>query len=427
MRSHYINAAKKEKEATVAGWVYDIRDLGKLKFVLIRDRSGILQVTAKKGVVSDAILEAMKCNREDVVICKGKLVPNKIAPDGIEMIPDHFEILNKIERKLPIDTTDAVPSELDTRLDHRYLDLRRKKISAIFTIKALVAKAFRESLMNQQFVEIHPSCITGAATEGGTDVFPIQYFENLAFLVQSPQLYKQMAVIGGFDRVFMTVPVFRAEKHNTTTHLNEVVQMDIEMGFADHTDAMEVLENVVTHILKTIQMEAKEELKTLGVELLVPKKINRYTYTELIEKLNKAGFKMKQGEDFSKDAEKKLEEILGEELYIIYEWPTTIRAFYSMPSEKDEKKCNAFDLIYRGLEISSGAQRTHKIEILEDQLNKRGLDPYKFEFYLNAFRMGAPPHAGWSIGLERLTMKICKLDNIREAVLFPRDRTRLHP
>ncbi len=426
-RTHYISEAKKSKKAKIAGWVYDFRDLGKLKFVLVRDRTGILQVTAKKGSISDELLNAIKCNREDVVVFEGEIVPNKISPDGVEMIPSSFEILNKVERKLPVDTSDAVPAELETRLDHRYVDLRRKKISAIFSIKSIVANAFREYLLKHHFVEIHPSCISGAATEGGTDVFPIQYFENLAFLVQSPQLYKQMAVIGGFDRVFMTVPVFRAEKHNTTTHLNEVLQMDIEMGFADHDEAMDVLEGTVLHILKSVKEKAPAELSVLGSELRVPPKIPRHAYSGLVSKLNKAGFKMEEGEDFSKEAEKKLQEILGEDIYFIYEWPTAIRAFYSMPTEKDESKCNAFDLIYRGLEISSGAQRIHKVEILEEQFRKRGLDPYKFEFYTNAFRMGAPPHAGWSIGLERLTMKICNLDNIREATLFPRDRTRLYP
>ena len=425
-RTHYINEAKKAKKAKIAGWVYDFRDLGKLKFILVRDRTGILQVTAKKGKIDDSLLDAIKCNREDVVTFEGELVPNKIAPDGVELIPTSFEILNKVERKLPVDPSDAVPAELDTRLDYRYVDLRRKKVSAVFKIKSIVANAFREYLLQEQFVEIHPSCITGAATEGGTDVFPIQYFENLAFLVQSPQLYKQLTVIGGFDRVFMTVPVFRAEKHNTVTHLNEVLQMDIEMGFADHEDVMKILEGVVLHVLNSVKEHASADLEAVSSKLEVPKNIPRYTYTDLIDKLNKAKFKINWGDDFSKEAEKKLQELLGEDLYFIYEWPTATRAFYSMP-QKDEKKCNAFDLVYRGLEIASGAQRIHKVEILEDQLKKRGLDPYKFEFYLNAFRMGAPPHAGWSIGLERLTMKICNLDNIREATLFPRDRTRLYP
>jgi aspartyl-tRNA synthetase len=278
------------------------------------------------------------------------------------------------------------------------------------------------------FAEIHPSCITGAATEGGADVFQIQYFETPAYLVQSPQLYKQLAVIGGFDKVFITMPVFRAEKHNTTTHLNEIIQMDIEMGFADHMDAMKVLEDVILSMLRKVKEGAKDELHLLnGGEVAVPEKLNYYKYGDLVEKLNKHDHAMEWGEDFSKEAEKKLSGILNDELYFIYDWPTKIRAFYSMPQEENEEVCNAFDLVYRGLEIASGAQRIHIASKIEDQLSKRGIDPYKFEFYLNAFRMGAPPHAGWSIGLERLTMLVCNQENIREAMMFPRDRVRLYP
>jgi len=428
-RTHYIAEAKKNpnEKIGIAGWVHDVRDLGKLKFVIVRDRTGLLQVTMKKGIVPDDVLAAATLNKEDVVSFEGVLKENKIAPDGMELIPERFELLNKVERKLPIDPTGVIPSELDTRIDFRYLDLRKKDTAAVFKVKSLVANAFREKLLELGFLEIHPSAITGAATEGGADVFPIQYFENRAYLVQSPQLYKQLAVIGGFDRVFMTVPVFRAEKHNTTTHLNEIVQMDIEMGFADHLDAMDVLEKVTLHILTKVEKEMGHELEALSPDIDVPEKVPRHTYTELVELLNKNNYKMEWGEDFSKEAEKKLYEILSEELYFIYDWPTAIRAFYSMPDEKDKKICHAFDLIYRGLEISSGAKRIHLPALLEEALKTRGLDPNSFDFYLNAFRMGAPPHAGWSIGLERLVMKMCNLENIREAMLFPRDRTRLHP
>lgn len=423
----YISEAKKTKgKVHVAGWVHEFRNLGKLKFILLRDRTGILQITIKKGQTNDALV-ALEVNREDVISVEGELVANKIAPDGIELLPEKIELLAKVERKLPVDTSDLVPAEIETRLDHRYVDLRRKKTLATFLIKSTLANAFREALLGKQFVEIHPTCITGAATEGGTDVFPLQYFENLAYLVQSPQLYKQLCVIGGLDRVFMTVPVFRAEKHNTTTHLNEIIQMDIEMGFADHLDVMEILGEVVLHMLKKAKEERSEELAALGSEIKIPQKIPRYTYSELVEKLKKHDFAMEWGQDFSKDAEKKLAELLGEELYFIYDWPTKVRAFYSQPSAENEESCHAFDLVYRGLEIASGAQRIHRVDVLENQLKKRGLDPYAFEFYLNAFRLGAPPHAGWSIGLERLAMKVCNLPNIREAMLFPRDRTRLHP
>ena len=238
-RTHYIRDAKTAREGSVriAGWVHDFRDLGKLKFVLVRDITGIMQVTLKKGVVDEAMLSAMKLNKEDVVSFEGTIKENKVAPDGVELMPAAFEHLNKVERKLPVDPTGVVPSELDTRLDNRFIDLRRKEVSLIFRAKAIAAQAFREKLAELGFIEIHTSAITGAATEGGADVFELQYFENKAYLVQSPQLYKQLAVIGGFDRVMMSVPVFRAEKHNTTAHLNEITQMDIEMGFADHNDA----------------------------------------------------------------------------------------------------------------------------------------------------------------------------------------------
>jgi len=425
----YIKEAKETKgKVRIAGWVHDVRDLGKMKFVLVRDITGIMQIIMKKGVVDDALLEAVKVNKEDVVAFEGEVKENKMAPDGVELVPSKFEHLNRVERKLPVDPTGVVPSELDTRLDHRYIDLRREDISLIFRAKSIAVSAFREKLQELGFLEIHRSAISGAATEGGADVFELRYFENKAYLVQSPQLYKQLAVIGGFDRVMMTVPVFRAEKHNTTAHLNEITQMDIEMGFADHNDAMDVLEQTTLHMLKRVKEEIGEEIaKRFGEEVAVPSKVPRYTYKELVEKLSTNGFEMKHGWDFTKEAEKKLHELLGDELYFIYDWPTEIRAFYSMPDEKEPETCHAFDLMYRGMEISSGAKRIHLTSVLEEQLKKRDLDPADFEFYLKAFRMGAPPHAGWSIGLERFVMKLCKQENIRECMLFPRDRTRLLP
>ena len=427
-RKQYVSEAKKlkGKEVEIAGWVNEFRNIGKVRFIILRDRSGLIQITAKKGVVSDDVLDSFEFNREDVVRVIGKVVENKIAPDGVEVIPEKVELLSKVEKKLPVDPLDIVSSDLDTRLDFRYIDLRRKAPSAIFSIKSQIAKAFRDEVRELGFQEIHPTSLTGAATEGGTEVFPILYFDRKAFLAQSPQLYKQLAVIGGMDKVFMVTPVFRAEKHATTTHLNEIIQMDVEIGFADHNDAMDVLEKVFINILKEVS-KMKEELAVLNTEVSVPKKINRYSYDKVVEILKDAKFPIEWGDDLSKEAEKKLDELLKDEAYFIYEWPTNSRAFYSMPKEGVEDLCNAFDLIYRGLEIASGAQRIHTPNLLESQLKKRGLDPADFEFYINAFRVGAPPHAGWSIGLERITQKITNQSNIRECMLFPRDRHRLHP
>ncbi len=402
-----IKEAKEEigKEIVIAGYVKEFRNLGRIKFVILRDWKDEIQVVLKN--------EDISLNREDVVEFKGKSQENKIAPGGIEFIPETYTILSRVERKLPVDTLDLVKSELDTRLTYRFIDLRKRKIENIFIKKSHILRAFRNFLYKNEFIEINPPIIVGAATEGGADVFEIKYFERKAYLAQSPQLYKQMAIVGGLEKVFMTIPVFRAEKHNTTTHLNEILQMDVEMAYADDKKAMKLLEETFKYILKQV----------------VKKDVNVYyhTYTELVDLLNENNIKKEWGEDFTKEEEKKLNEILNEEAYIIYEWPTLARAFYSMPKENEPELCKAYDLIYKGLEISSGAQRIHIPSLLEEQLRKRGLNPIDFSFYIDAFRFGAPPHAGWSIGLERITMKMLDLDNIREASLFPRDRTRITP
>jgi len=428
-RTHYVSEAKKliGSEVTLAGWVHEVRDLGKLKFVQLRDQTGIIQVTAKQGREPDAALAAMSQPKETVVQVRGKVAASKIAESGCELIPSEFIVLNGLSAKVPFEVTGKVPAELDVRLDNRSVDLRTAKTAAIFRIRSVLANAFREKALSFGCIELQTPCIVEAATEGGADLFKVQYFEKDAYLVQSPQLYKQLCVIGGMDRVFMTVPVFRAEKHNTLTHLNEATQMDIEAAFITPDEAIDMLEAATIHCVSSVKEKCASELAVLGRELSVPAKIPRHTYTELVEKLNAAGVPFTWGEDFSRETEAKLTEVLGYSTYFITKWPTAIRAFYSMPSQEDPKICNAYDLNYEGLEISSGAQRVHQPEVIISQLKSRGLNPEDFSFYVNAFRVGAPPHCGWSIGLDRLTMKVCGLHNIREAVLFPRDRVRVRP
>ncbi len=430
MRTHYVSQVTDKMDGqavTVAGWAHEIRDIGKIKFLVLRDRTGLMQVTAKRGIVPDEVVDSINFVKETVVQVEGKVVVGKGAKAGIELIPSKVVVLGPVSETIPFEVTGKVPADLDVRLDNRYIDLRRLETTAIFKIRSVAHAAFREKLQELDFQEITPPSIVAAATEGGTNLFKVQYFEKEAYLAQSPQLYKQLAVVGGMDRVFMTCPIFRAEKHNTTSHLNEILQMDIEMGFGDHNDAMEVLGNVALHIISAVKERCPRELKILGRELKVPKKVSRYTYTDMLERLNKLGSPTKWGEDFTKEDEKRMPGAVGEELFIITEWPTDIRAFYSMPKAGDPKICNAYDLVYMGMEIASGAQRIHIPELLVKQLEGRGLNPKNFEFYVRAFRMGAPPHAGWSIGLERITMAICGVSNIRECSLFPRDRTRLTP
>ena len=427
-RTHYIKDAVSQvgKKVRLAGWAHEVRDKGKMKFVLLRDKTGIIQLFAKEGVLSAEDFAKLSCPKETVLCVEGEIKESKIAKSGVEMIPSSVEILGALSAKVPFELTGKVPADLDVRLDHRSVDLRRAETNAIFSIKSQVAHSFRDYLFNQGFDEIHPTCIVSAATEGGADLFSVKYFEKDAYLAQSPQLYKQMAVIGGLDKIFMTMPVYRAEKHNTLEHLNEVLQMDVEMGFCTDSEALDALEGTFLHILKSVSENCQPQLEVLGANPVVPSKVNRYTYTSLVEKLNSHDAKIEWGEDFNREHEAKLNEVLGEDAYIITEWPTKIRAFYSMPNE-DEKTCKAYDLIYKGLEISSGAQRIHVPELLEKQLEFHGCNPSDFKFYIDAFRVGAPPHAGWSIGIERIVMKICGLHNIREASMFPRDRHRLSP
>ena len=425
VKKHSVSEAPEliGKEIETAGYVHEYRDVGKIKFIVLRDWTGIIQIVVKKNNYPD--FDSLNLNREDVIFVKGKVMENKIAPNGIELVPSKIILLSKVMKKLPVDPSGKVKSELDTRLDYRYLDLRKPDIKDIFVVKSKLSNAFSSSCLKRGFLEIHPTSLVATATEGGADVFPVDYFESKAFLAQSPQLYKQIAIVGGLEKVFMKMHVFRAEKHNTTTHLNEIFQMDIEAAFIDHKKAMSYLEEIFLEMLNEINKI--EETREVNPEFSVPKKVKKYTYTEIVDLLNENNIKIEWGNDFSKEEEKKIYEILNEEAFIIYEWPTLSRAFYSMPKEGDEEVCLAYDLMYKGLEISSGAQRIHIPELIEQQLKKRALKPEDFDFYIEAFKYGAPPHAGWSIGLERMTMKALNLNNIREATLFPRDRTRIFP
>ncbi|NPA22444.1 MAG: aspartate--tRNA(Asn) ligase [Candidatus Micrarchaeota archaeon] len=409
-----IKSVKPGQEVTLYGYVHEFRDLGKIKFIQLRDRTGTIQVTVKNQ-------PDLELNREDVVKVKGKVQESNIAKAGIEVISEKVEVLSKVKKKLPVDPTGVVPSELDTRLKYRVLDLRKPEIRRIFEAKSHLAFAFRDYLYHRGFIEIHTSSIVAAATEGGAELFEVQYFEKKAYLAQSPQLYKQIAVVGGLEKVYLTTPIFRAEKHNTIYHLNEAISLDVEMAFIeDHHDVIKVLKDVFKHMINyTAEKMGMPENKI--------NEIKTYTYTEAVDMLNKHGTKIEWGEDFSKEHEKALYEILKEDAYVITDFPADIRAFYTMRDPEDPRIGRSFDLFYRGLEVSSGAQRIHIPEVLEEELRKRGLDPLDFEFYIEAFRYGAPPHGGFGMGLERVTMKFMNLNNIREAMLFPRDRTRVTP
>lgn len=408
----------------IRGWIYDSRALGKIKFIVLRDLSGRMQVTAFNGGCDKKIFEEMdKIPRESVIVVEGKIQEMKQAPGGKELIPLNIEILGKAEHPLPIDISDFSKTELPKRLDYRYVDFHRQRIQAIFKIQTEIARSFREYFTNKDYIEIQPPYIIASASEGGTDLFPVQYFEKQAYLAQSPQLYKQM-VACSLEKTFTLGPAWRAEKHDTPRHINEIRMMDVEAAFMNQMEIMKEQEEVIRYIVKNIIEKCKKEVEILEIkDLKIPKGVY-LTYEEGI-KLAKG----KIGEDFTPEQEKVLCDKYPGDIVFVHSWPSSIKPFYIMPKNADPKSkvSEGFDALYGGVEISSGGQRIHIPELLKERIKSKGLNPANFKDYIDSFRYGAPPHSGWAIGLERITQIICRLENIKEAAMFPRDRYRLTP
>jgi nondiscriminating aspartyl-tRNA synthetase len=416
------------KEVIVMGRVVDMRDLGGIKFFILSDTEGTIQITTPKAKTDKKLLAKIdELTKESSVAVKGKVVAAGQAPKGVEVLPLEIRILNLASTPLPLDPRGRVKANLDTRLDARGLDLRRSESIAIFKIRHRAVQAIREYLISQNFIEVHTPKIVATATESGAALFPVSYFEREAFLSQSPQLYKEV-LTGCFERVFEVGPIFRAEEHDTPRHLNEATSIDIEAAYATADDVMEILEELIVRTFAQVKQKCADELRVLGHKLEVPKKpFPRITYDEVIKKLDHAGVKVIWGEDLPTPAAKKLGEIIGG-AYFIVDWPIAIKPFYIHPKKGDPKLSEAFDLMFRELELASGGTRIHQADMLVGQLKEKRLNPQSFESHLVNFKYGAvPPHAGWGLGLDRLTMVLTGAENIRECVLFPRDRQRLTP
>ncbi len=434
-RGRYTNELSENDfgaEVAIAGWVHEIRKLGGIAFILLRDRFGIVQVTAiKKELGNDKFKELTELPKESVIAVKGTVQPNEQVSKGFEILPQEFEILGQANSPLPLGVADEAKAELetklDTRLNNRYIDLRKPEIAAIFKIRATFLGAIREQLEAEGFIEINTPKIVATATEGGTELFKVDYFGQDAFLNQSPQLFKQIMMASGLDRIYEIGPAFRAEEHDTVRHINEFTSIDIEMAFADEEDAMGVLERAIHHSIQKLNTENQPELEILGTELPKTKlPYPRVEYSKCIEIAEARGVTVPPNEDFSMEATKAIAEEL-QDFYFITRWPTVIKPFYAQPFEDDPNYCRGFDLNYAEKEITSGAQRVHNIELLTTRLREQNLNPDDFEFYLKAFEYGMPPHAGWGLGTERTIMIFTGMENIRECILFPRDKKRLVP
>ncbi|MFX1366108.1 MAG: aspartate--tRNA(Asn) ligase [Promethearchaeota archaeon] len=430
-KTHYtkdLTSDMVDKEVILGGWVRNYRNLGGLKFISLQDKYGERQITLKKGVVSDELFENTKIGYQYCLMVKGIVKAFKEAPGGIEIIPSEIKLLNATPEKLPIDMTGETVSELDLRLNNRALDLRSLKNQAVFRIRGEMLRSIRAFLFEKDFTEIATPKIIGSATEGGTELFPIIYFDKEAFLTQSAQLYKEQ-LSGVYERVFEISDCFRAEKSRTRRHICEIFTLDVEMAFSKMEDILKILEEIVHNAIRDIrknQMTALEYLemddKTIVPEIPFP----RYKYEEIIELLNtKFEIDIEFGEDISTDAYRKL----GQELtsyYYITHWPMEIKPFYIMPSE-NPKYSESFDLQKGMLELTSGGTRVHNKQQLINALEKQGLNPASFKTHLQAFDYGMPPHAGFGLGIDRWLTIICGLDDIREAVMYPRTPDRLTP
>lgn len=438
LRTHYTSQIDPQSldgsEVSLAGWVHEVRDLGGICFVVLRDRAGRAQVTLVKKKIDPELFEtARKLVRESVIHIIGNVKAEGKAPGGYEIIPTSILLLNEADSPLPMDTTGKVEAELDTRLDSRFVDLRRDRTTAIFTIRHEVLRAVRNYLINNGFIDTTSPKVVSTATEGGTSLFPITYFDREAFLNQSPQLFKQILMSGGLDRVFEIGPIFRAEEHDTRRHLNEATSIDIEASFCDHFDVMEILENMIAAVYQHVKDNSARSLEVLELDLQVPQvPFPKITYEEAIEIVNNHGEELlKWGDDLSTLSEHTIGEYMQKERgtahYFIIDWPTETKPFYAMPYKNRSEYSKSFDLMHTTMELSSGAQRVHLHDLLKQQIESKGLNSEGFDFYLKAFKFGMPPHAGWGIGCERLVMTMLGVENIRDVVLFPRDRRRLSP
>ncbi len=422
----YISEISKNigKEVTIYGWLQNSRLVGSLLFIDMRDVSGICQVVFFKKNNQELFEKLKKVNRESVLKVKGNVVESQ-SKYGVEVQASDVEILNESLAPLPLGIVDPVEADIETRLENRFLDLRKQEKLAIFKIQTTISNSIRNFFLQNGFIEIHTPKIVAAATEGGTELFPVKYFERDAYLSQSPQLYKEIMMSAGFDKVFEIAPAFRAEEHNTTRHLNEFTSIDIEVSFQDDEGVMKILEDTIKVAADAVRDKNSRELSIIGKEPLnTSYSFKRISYSDYVKMAREKGFNIAEGEDLSTPILKAVGSEL-KEFYFITRWPRDLKPFYVQPY--DEVYSRGFDLQYGELEITSGAQRVHNPDVLISNLRKKGLNENSFSFYIKAFQYGMPPHAGWAIGLERLTMVLLDLNNIREATLFPRDRTRLTP
>ena len=417
-------------EVKTDGFVHSIRDMGEVTFVVLRKRSGLIQCVFEEGV---SALSPKELRESQTVRLCGMLQADERAPHGVEIRVKSGEILTSPYAPLPLPVGKwKLNTSLEAKLDNRSIALRNVRERAKFRIQEGIIRGFRDFLYSRQFTEIHTPKIGAKGAEGGSNIFKLDYFHKTAVLAQSPQFYKQM-MVGVFDRVFETAPVFRAEKHNTKRHLNEYTSLDFEMGYIDSfTDIMEMETGFLKYMVRLLEKEYASELRILGITLPDLRRIPMVRFDEAKRLVSeKYGRKMKNPYDLEPEEEvligRYFQEEYGADFVFVTHYPSRKRPFYAMDDPEDPAYTLSFDLLFHGLEITTGGQRIHDYRMLREKIAARGMSEEGMEQYLDTFRYGMPPHGGLGIGLERLTMKLVGEDNVRETTLFPRDLSRLEP
>lgn len=418
-------------DVVLAGWVHRRRQLGAVSFLVVRDRAGLAQVVIRDEAGRDAL---RGIGEESAVRVSGPAVANPAAPGGVELVDPVLEVLAPAIEPPPVELhRPTVSASLPTILDTAYVTLRHPRLAAVHRIAAAAVSGFQHTLQAQDFVAIHTPKIVAAATESGANVFALDYFGRPAYLAQSPQLYKQI-MVGVFERVYEIGPAFRAEPHDTARHLAAFTSLDVELGFIDdHRPVMAVLRDVMAGMVEAIRTQASPAAELLDLTLPdVPAQIPTLHFTEALELVGAAfGEDLSAEPDLAPGHERWLCEWsvreFGSEFVLVDGYPTAARAFYTHPDPARPGYSRGFDLLFRGLELVSGAQRLHRYPDYVAVLTERGDDPADFAGYLDAFRHGMPPHGGFAIGLERWVARLVGAANIRETTLFPRDLHRLTP
>ena len=428
--NEYLN-----KEIEIEGFFDSIRDLQYVQFLVVRDTTGKVEVTIEKNENNSKLNEIVSnMTIESTVKITGTLLENeKVKLNGMELIPKEVVVTSECLEELPLNYKDSKSALLDTRLNYRFLDLRSEKNILMFKVQTALINAMREYMVNNSFIEIHTPKLIGTASESGAEVFEVGYFGRKAYLAQSPQFYKQMALASGFDRVFEIAPAFRAENSNSYRHTTEITMLDVEISYIESfEDVMNFEEDLIIAGLTKVKELYGEEIKNLfGVEVIVPTKpFPRVKLEELYKELElKFGFKMNAEEvgDMNSESEKLASQLIkekyGHEFVFVTDFSPKKRAFYHM---REEGIPQGYDLIWKGCEITTGAQREHRYEVLKKQAEEKGLKK-DVEFYLEFFKYGCPPHGGFAIGVDRLTMLLLETGSLKETMFIFRGPNRIEP